>query len=169
MANSDKLIQTGSIREVVLQSFLRAGPWALLSLIMIGGLGYMLHEFIATAGPAVAQYVTASRRIDEQNAKAVLALTAAEERVSMEHESMLAGITSLQQAIDLRHEEHETQTAEIAKLLAMIDSAYSTMSVIPQQRADQLKLLAEIKAGIDELRASVDRTNGYAEATDDPG
>jgi hypothetical protein len=165
MANGTE-IPRGTTKEAVLQSFLRAGPWAVLTVILIAGLGYELHMFVSTAGPAITQYVTASRQIDEQNAKNVTALTTAQQQTSEEHKSMLAGITSLQQAIELRQDEHEKQTAEIAKLLALIDSAYSTMSVIPQQRAEQLKLLQQISMGIEELRTSVE-ANGH-EANNEP-
>ncbi len=153
----------GSARGYILHQFARAGPWALLAIILIGGIGYELHNFVSIAGPAVTDYVTASRRIDEKNAENVGLLTQAQQRVSSEHESMLAGIVTLQQAIEQRHTEHTEQTRTINELLALITTATQTMSIVPQQRAEQLALLQQhgqvleqIKLRIEELRASVE-------------
>lgn len=154
----------GSSRELILQSFAKAGPWALLSMLLIGGIGYMLHEFTSTAGPAVAQYVTASRKIDEKNAENVSLLTIAQQRTSEEHKSMLEGLTTLQSAIQLRQQEHTDQSSRIDEMLKIMSDASKLMEPLPGQRNQMLTLLQEMQAnGNEQSRLLEQLISGIAE------
>lgn len=151
MGNGSK----GMLSDATIDRLSRWGPAWLLVFVMIGGIGYGVWSIGNRLVPALTSYVTASRDIDQQNSKHVALLVSAQEMTSVEHKSMLAGMKTLQTAIEERHQEHEEQTASIAKMLALIESAVEEMSVVPEQREEQLKLLQQIKAGIEELRTAV--------------
>jgi len=167
MADSDCNLMHESLRTQLLGQLFKYGPSWVLLFALVGFLGYELHSFVGIAGPATAGYITASRKIDEQNAKNVVTLTTAQARTSTEHESMLASLTALQLAIEQRQQEHEGQTETIERMLQLIEEATKTMAVVPGQRAEQIALLKEIKQGIDVLRATVETTNGN-EANHEP-
>ena len=161
MTDTDKLLSGGTLDRLS-----KWGPAWLLVFLMIAGFGYGVWSMGNRLVPALTEYVTASREIDQQNAKHVAVLMATQEVTSQEHAAMLAGMQTLQAAIELRHEEHEVQSANLDKLLALIESATITMSNVPQQRAEQLKLLSEIRAGIEELKTSIE-SNGVHDASPD--
>jgi membrane protein required for beta-lactamase induction len=141
---------------------LKYGPsWALL-FFLVGFLCWGTVRIVQYIGPTMKDYVEASKTIDQQNAKHVATLVATQELTSSEHRSMLEALIVLQKELDRRREEHTSETASINKLLSLIENATKTMSVVPAQRAEQLALLEQIKKGIDELRNSIEASNGHA-------
>jgi hypothetical protein len=160
MEDSDRNLLNEPLRTQLVNQLFKYGPSWVLLFLLVGFLGYELHYFVSYAGPATAEYVSASRRIDEQNAKHVALLISSQERASKEHEAMLASLKSLLSGLDESHVEHEGQTASIDNLLRLIESAVATMSVVPGQRQQQLELLDQINVGIEELKTSIDFGNG---------
>jgi hypothetical protein len=142
MTNSD-IVTTG--RVGLLSQLLKYGPAWFLVVLLVGGIGYELHLFVQHVGPSLSAYLIASREIDEQNGANMALLSKAQKLTGEQHASMLAALTTLQVAVEQRSVEHENHVITLKELLGLMVDASDLMADVPVQRAEQLKLLEDMR------------------------
>ena len=131
---------TAKAEDTVFNSFAKAGPWALLCLIMLLGVGWKANDII----DAYMAYVSESRIV-------MSSLTTAMADVNKVHASQLESLDTLQEAAVSRSSEHVQHEKLMQDILALMQEARTLMEDVPNQRQEQLVILQRIDAGIQQL------------------
>lgn len=134
----------GGFWETVLAFFMRSGPWAVLSLLLLLGIFYEAHIVLSSVGAEVSSYVATSGRnlqaLMDANEEAVRARI--EMQASLSQVATLAGESVKDVAINGEH---------IRELQTLMQSAYNLMKDAPQKREEQTQLLRRIEGLLMEL------------------
>ena len=128
--------------KAVISMFLSSGPWAVMTLALVLGIGYEAHRLVGTAGSAVSGYVVQSTK----NNEIVMELAKKGEQQRL---GMMSSMTSLNDAIEMRQKEHDTQTLKLDMLLSKVEDACKKA---PAERKELLDALNEIKHAIEALK-----------------
>lgn len=125
--------ESGStIREKILDTAVRSGPWAVLSGALLFGIGYEVHTVII---PSVARYVEASAS----------SITKLEE--SVVHNS--DAITRMSSAIIDTNSSIRENNSKIMLIQETLIAANKMMSEVPSIRREELELLRKIAEHIE--------------------
>jgi len=109
--------------------------------------------FTARVADNVNKYVIQSA---ENNSSLVTAMV----RVEGAHEMILGGIGSLQSSAAKRDDTLARVTDTLKEIQTLIDEAKKTMAGVPQQRAEELRLLQQIDTSLRELCTKFEQVNG---------
>ena len=131
---------TAKTEDTVFNSFAKSGPWALLCLIMLLGVGFKANQII----DAYMSYVSESKQLIVKISESTV------ERDKV-HASQLESLDTLQTAITLRADEHLKHEKVMQDILALMTEAKDLMQDVPQLREEQLVLLKRIDDGIQRL------------------
>ena len=146
-----KFMTDESPTKAVTSMFLKSGPWAVMTLVLVLGIGYEAHRLVGWAGSSVTTYVTQSTQNNEILVASVSKMNDAVTEAESAHKDMLVSLTSLNDAIELRHKEHEDQDKKIDALIEKVNAA---CEAAPKERKELLDALNDIKEAIQALKLS---------------
>ena len=126
--------------DTIVTSFAKAGPWALLCLIMLTGVGWKANALI----DAYMSYVSESKEL-------IVKISDSTTERDKVHTSQLKSLDTLQMALTLRADEHLHHEEVMQEVLGLMKEAKAMMEGVPQQRQEQLILLQHIDTGIQQL------------------
>lgn len=134
----------GGFWETILAFFMRSGPWAVLSLLLLLGIFYEAHTILGSVGAEVTNYVTSSGR----NLEALLDANEEAVRARIEMQTSLSQMAAVstnsgnQVAVNGEH---------IRELQKLMQDAFQLMKDAPQKREEQTQLLRRIEGLLMEL------------------
>jgi len=126
--------------DTIFTSFAKSGPWALLCLIMLIGVGWKANQII----DAYMSYVSESKVLIAKISDS----TTERDKI---HTSQLKSLEILQTAIALRANEHQKHEEVMLEVLTLMREAKTLMQDVPQLREEQLVLLKRIDDGIQQV------------------
>lgn len=149
MGKVTDMIDDGSPIRSVTRMFLQSGPWAVMTLALVLGIGYEAHRLVGTAGSAVSAYVTQSSRNNE-------VLVELAKKGEQQREDMMQSTEVLSDALELRYKEHQafertllSQTAKLDQLVTKVEEACKRA---PEERQELLDAIQELRDAIEELK-----------------
>jgi len=147
----------GGFWETILAFFMRSGPWAVLSLLLLLGVFYEAHVILGSVGAEVSNYVVASGRNLES------LMTANEEAVRARIE-MQASLMQMAAKVGDNGTQVTVNGEHIRELQVLMQDAYSLMKDMPQKREEQTQLLRRIEGLLMELnQLTAEASEGAAE------
>lgn len=135
----------------------QGGPWAWLAVFLVGCLvvavGYVGRELV----PVARDYITASTATTQSNAAAIASMTASMESVHKAHASMMAATEATQEVSVANGDKLDVLMRSVDQMAEIITEARSMMANVPQQRAEQTRLLQQIDESIRALAEELRR------------
>ena len=141
--------------ETITQTFAKSGSWALLSLIMLCGIGWKANQVI----DAYLAYVN-------ENAKAVAQLSGAIASVKVTEEKQLNSLITLQETHKTRQAEHTDMEAQLFKLVTLMEEAKDLMKNVPEQRKTEIALSKTQIEKLQQIQDGIERLNLRQEASE---
>lgn len=140
-------------KSIVVRSFVQAGPWALLAVLVIMGVGYEAHAFLS-------EFVLHSARTMDK-------LTDTTEALQQGVNQNLISSTKLSSAV-LEVEAIVKQNAELVgktvengdRLIELLNAANAVMRPVAAERQEQTQLLRDIKNSLEQQRVLRDGKDG---------
>lgn len=130
--------------SAVVSLFLNSGPWAVMALVLVLGIGYEAHYLARSTGAAVSEYVIQSGKNNQE-------LVNAAKQGAQDNLIMISSLKQLQDSTDSVNKAVLVNESKINELLSLMAEAKQMMSSVPAQREEQLRLLKEIETGIRNL------------------
>lgn len=112
----------GSAAGLLLREFAKSGPWALLVLMLLGGIGYFFHEFLDATASSIRQYVSITAESTER----------------LQQSTVIS-----QQLIQKNGDQIKDVLDATLQTLAQIDAAYKMMQDVPAMRIRQMSEMQE--------------------------
>ena len=135
---------TPSLWESILSPFKRSGPWAVLVLLMVVGIGYEAHQLIQLAGKSVTEYVYIS-------GKSLDGLLRASEEGTRAHAQLQQALANvLVSSVDTK-DQVVVNTEKLAQIQSMLAASIELLKTSPVGQEAQMASLKRIEVAIAEL------------------
>jgi seryl-tRNA synthetase len=157
-----KQLEPGDWKSQIAFQFGKAGPWALLSLLLLGTITFAFWRTGCFLGPIFTQWIAATRALEEQNAENVAALLVSQQSATREHKALM---TTAQQLASNQNEITKTfvdtlKEASAERQLLMqsttvLQDALTERSAEHSNQDTQLQEIVRLIARANELMATV--------------
>jgi len=153
------MMKAESPMQAVVQMFINSGPWAVMALAMVLGIGYEAHRLAGSVGVSVSDYVIQSSANNKL-------LVEAMKRVEVEHAALLDASKSTQNSLKQLQDSTDrvadvvlVNEQKLREIQNLIDEARRIMAIVPEQRKEELRLLQEIEQAIKELCSQIKQSD----------
>ena len=149
---SSPLRNLGGWFEAVLSFFGKSGPWAVLSLLMVMGIGYEAHVILTGVGANVSEYVLTS-------GKNIETLVESQNEAMKQRAELSAAQSLMTRAMSDAQQQIVVNGVHINELQSLMQEAYTVMKATAARREEmtqeQTELLKKLEKGIQTLNQLV--------------
>lgn len=162
MTDTDKFKMDGNWKGQIAYQFGKAGPWALLSLLLLGAISFAGWRTGCFLGPVLTEWIAATRDLEERNAENVAALLVSQTAATKEHTALMESTQQLAQnqnditetfVLTLKEASNERQS--LMRSATVLQDALADRSQEHTDQHEQLSQIVQLIAKANELMATV--------------
>lgn len=143
-ATTQSTVDAPWVWQTVLAPFMKSGPWAVLVLLMVCGIGYQAHLLIQGAGNTVAEYVTTSGR-------SIDALLVASTEGTKAHAMLQQALANVLTSSVSTRDQVVVNTEKLEQIQKMLSESIEQLKTNPVGQEVQMAALNRIEKALMEL------------------